>query len=350
MAGFFGLFDYNKEGPGVYEDEPPKAPFFVFFDVVGRKFWKLCTINLMYLLFSIPALAIAFLSAMFLTQMIVPTLTVDTFVNQLTNAGIQLRDGVTIESYAYSQLTFIFLVVGCLLMSLGQIVIGPVQAGVTYVLRNYAREEHSFVWLDFKEHARKNLRQSAITSLISLAVTFIFAVNVAFYGNTRLFTNGNIRTVVQTIIVILYAIWLAMHMYLYPMMVTFDLKLKELYRNCFLFSILRLPYNILFLVLNIILMGLLPAILLFIGYGWAMILGLIFYLGIGFAFSQLMTIFFAYQGLDRFMIKRLDQQQAAAEADREVESGSLTGEADDTASGGEPSSDLSASDNDSADS
>jgi hypothetical protein len=48
MAGFFGLFDYNKEGPGVYLNEPPKGPFKTFFTVLGRKFWKIITVNIMY--------------------------------------------------------------------------------------------------------------------------------------------------------------------------------------------------------------------------------------------------------------------------------------------------------------
>lgn len=30
MAGFFGLFDYTKEGPGVPKDAPPKARFIIF--------------------------------------------------------------------------------------------------------------------------------------------------------------------------------------------------------------------------------------------------------------------------------------------------------------------------------
>jgi membrane protein implicated in regulation of membrane protease activity len=98
-------------------------------------------------------------------------------------------------------------------------------------------------------------------------------------------------------------------MYLYPMMVTFDLKLKDLYRNSLLFAMLRLPFNFLFLIISILLMGVLPFVLFFTASGITIMIGLVYYVLVGFAFNLLMTVFFAYRGLDRFMIKRFAEQQ-----------------------------------------
>lgn len=58
MAGFFGLFDYSKPGKGVDKDGPQKKRFFYFFELYFRKFWKLVTLNLMYILFCIPIITI----------------------------------------------------------------------------------------------------------------------------------------------------------------------------------------------------------------------------------------------------------------------------------------------------
>ena len=45
-----GLFaNYNKEGPGVYEDDLKHGPFVSFFQIYGSKFFKLCTTNLIFL-------------------------------------------------------------------------------------------------------------------------------------------------------------------------------------------------------------------------------------------------------------------------------------------------------------
>ena len=54
MAGLFGLFNYEKEGPGVSKNAPKKRPFFEFMDIFGRKFWSLALAGLLYTLVSLP--------------------------------------------------------------------------------------------------------------------------------------------------------------------------------------------------------------------------------------------------------------------------------------------------------
>ncbi len=54
MAGLFGMFDQSKPGPGVSKNEPEKKAFFKFWELYGRKFWKLVVANLLYVLVSLP--------------------------------------------------------------------------------------------------------------------------------------------------------------------------------------------------------------------------------------------------------------------------------------------------------
>lgn len=56
MAGFFGLFNYEKEGPGISKDAPKKKTFIVFFETFFRNFWKFIVINLVYGIISLPVL------------------------------------------------------------------------------------------------------------------------------------------------------------------------------------------------------------------------------------------------------------------------------------------------------
>ena len=56
MAGFFGLFNYEKEGPGISKNAPKKKTFIVFFETFFRNFWKFITINLVYGIISLPVL------------------------------------------------------------------------------------------------------------------------------------------------------------------------------------------------------------------------------------------------------------------------------------------------------
>lgn len=50
----FKLFDYNSAGKGVAKHGPEKKPFFKFFEIFARKFWKLIEINMIFVLFCIP--------------------------------------------------------------------------------------------------------------------------------------------------------------------------------------------------------------------------------------------------------------------------------------------------------
>lgn len=56
MAGFFGLFNYEKEGPGISKNAPKKKTFIVFFETFFRNFWKFIVINLVYGIISLPVL------------------------------------------------------------------------------------------------------------------------------------------------------------------------------------------------------------------------------------------------------------------------------------------------------
>lgn len=58
MAGFFGLFDYTKEGLGVSKRPTQKKRFFYFWELYFRKFGKLVLLNLLYFVCCIPIVTI----------------------------------------------------------------------------------------------------------------------------------------------------------------------------------------------------------------------------------------------------------------------------------------------------
>ncbi len=149
MAGLFGFNNYNNPGPGVPKDAPPKAPILVFFEIVQRKFWNLIKINLLFCFLNIPGILLAILIA----DAVFPNLLSGTASN---------------DDLLFVDFLFKFMIVSVLPL----ITVGPAQAGLTYVLRNYAREEHAFLWDDFKDCALKNFKQSlAISGIISLVTT-----------------------------------------------------------------------------------------------------------------------------------------------------------------------------------
>ena len=314
MAGIFGFFDYTKEGKGVYPDEPPKGPIPTFFAILGRKFWKIIQINLMYVLFSLLSVIVSILAASFMLNWIFPNMTIEAIAKILESTGITLTEGHTFAEYAASQLIILYVILGFLLTGLSLIITGPVHAGFTYILRNYSREEHAFIWLDFKEHLVKNLKQSLLSALISFVVTAVIIFNFAFYFNTQL-NLGIFRTLLLTVITIILIIWSIMQMYVYPMMITFKLTLRQIYKNSLLFSIMRLPVNIALFIASILLVFGIPLILFLIGNNITFFLAIIYYIFLAFGVNLLMTNFFIYRGLDKYMIQRIKASDAMNEED-----------------------------------
>ncbi len=63
MAGLFGFLDTSKPGPGVSKNAPQKKRFFLFWELYGRKIWKLAIANLLYVLVSLPVVTIGWAQA-----------------------------------------------------------------------------------------------------------------------------------------------------------------------------------------------------------------------------------------------------------------------------------------------
>ena len=116
---------------------------------------------------------------------------------------------------------------------------GPFQAGMAYVTRNWARDEHAFVWSDFKDALIANWKQSLVISFITGLVPLIVYVGYQFYGDMG--QQNMLFVVPQMLTAMLGLVWTLALVYFYPMMVTYKLNLRTLLRNAFLLSIGRLP-------------------------------------------------------------------------------------------------------------
>lgn len=203
-----GLFsaNYAKEGPGVDKNAPQKKRFFLFWELYFRKFWKLVQLNLIYVLFFIPA-----------------------------GVGMYyLADGLNVLSVA--------------LIIASVVLIGPATAGLTYVLRNFAREEHAFVVSDFKDNFKSNFKQAAIYNvLFTAAMTLIVLSGIFYYRNTSVSTMMYVPLV---LCMGSFMILNFMNFYMYTMIVTFRLTLVQMLKNAFIFSILGLFTNLFTLIVT----------------------------------------------------------------------------------------------------
>ena len=177
MAGFFGLFNYEKEGPGIEKDAPKKKTFIVFFETFFRNFWKFIVINLVYGLISLPI-----------------------FTNGLAAVGI------------------------------------------TNVTRNIARDKHSFGTSDFLDTVKKNWKQALPAGIINTVIYIVLIFDIYFFYSG---SEGILATIGLGISLCLTFIFTVMQYYIWTLIITFNFKLKQVYKNSFKFVFINMKMNLL---------------------------------------------------------------------------------------------------------
>lgn len=271
MAGLFNFINYSRPGPGVSKDEPQKPRIILFFQIYLRRFWDIVKLNMLFSLFNLPALlAVVFLLTIFLT----------TFEG-LFLGGVFFKFSISLTFCAA-------------FLSIPVITTGPAQAGFTYVLKNYVRQEHAFLWWDFKEHALNNFKQSLIISIIDLFVMLFIFVDIYIYVNAG--TNSLLISISVYLVILFFVIFLMMHLYIYPLLVSFELSLSNAYKNAFIFATVKFFPNLGILLLCFAVSSVTFLIVPIVGL---MLFPLITLGTIGF-----ITNFYVYPTIEKHMIKK----------------------------------------------
>lgn len=237
MAGFFGLFNYEKEGPGIEKDAPKKKGFVVFFETFFRNFWKFITINLVYVLLSVPV-----------------------------------------------------------------VTTGLTACGLTHVARNTARDKHSFGLSDFFETIKKNWKQSLIAGILNVAIGFLLFWITDFYHAQYGETGNFIHLIGLGLSLSLTLIFLLMKFYLWTLIITFNLTLKQVYKNSFKFVFINFKGNLLCGLCLLAVYAIYVAIILLIPYFIVWTIAAVLALCTLPAFRFLLIQYFVFPSIKKHMI------------------------------------------------
>ena len=229
-----------KEGKGVRKNEPEKKPFFRFWELFGRKFWNLISLNLLYLLMCLPI-----------------------------------------------------------------VTIGPATAAFTYVMRNYVLGRPVFLKDDFFETFKRCWKQSAVVWLVQTLVTGIDIFAIYFYYSAVCSFKDvkqagfYINMAGLVISLSIFIILLFMSFYIYLMLVSFDFKLKSLFKNSFFFAGIGLKANLINLG-GMILFFLIGIVLVSIRY--VLPLGIMYFLLLTMPFCGFLAMFTAFPLVKKHVI------------------------------------------------
>lgn len=160
-----GLFSkYDTPGMGIPKAPMEKKGFFKFWEIYGRRIWKLVQLNMIFIIACLPVV------------------------------------------------TF-----------------GPAVAGMTKVARNYSQERNAFVWGDFWDTFKKCFKQSFVIGLIDLLIAAAARFGLPVYQ--KMAEQNSMMYIPMVISISCILLFFMMNFYIYPMIVSTHLTLRQILKN-----------------------------------------------------------------------------------------------------------------------
>ena len=213
-------------------------------------------------------------------------------------------------------------VIRILLLLASMICCGPAKCGVTYVLRNYTQESHSWI-SDIWDKAKENLKQGIIFGLLDCFVAVIVIFDLTYQA------PDNIAAIVHVskyLVLLLGMFYVFMRKYIYLMIVTVNLNLKSLVRNAWLLSFIGIFRNVFSALANLIIWIVAYLLILAVHPLLEIILiGMFIY-----SFTGFLSIFACYPLVDKYLVQPIAELQKASENPDESESDEESTEQDDS--------------------
>ena len=301
--GRHSLFDYfRREREEISPDEPKvldNPTLGSFFKLLGRKINTLLTLNLMFVFGNFPIFFVLFAVSGYPSmhstapyyQQYAPLLGASYFDHSPLIASLLGVFGIHANITVPTVFTYILFGLGFLLL----FTFGPVNVGTTYILRSIVREEALFMWSDFWYAIKRNVRQEFVFGILDLAIMALLGYDfLYFYMNL---SGGTLIYIMFFLTFAMAIVYAMMRMYIYLMMVTFDLSIFKLLKNALFFTILGIKRNIVAL-LGVVLIIAVNYTCLILYYPLGVILPFILMFSVG----GLMCAYAAYPKIKEIMI------------------------------------------------
>lgn len=259
----FNLFErIRKEREEVSPDEPKvldNPTIGNFFKLLGRKINTLLSVNLLFVFGNFPIFFILLAATGYFStqsfspyyQQFAPLLGASYFEQSPLMAALMGVYGMQATVSVPSTTTFILYGLGALVL----LTFGLVNVGTTHLLRSMVREEGMFIMSDFWQAIRRNFKQGLIYGILDLLIMGILGYDLLyFYLNL---SSGD--TMIYIFFFLTFAmciVYTFMRMYIYLMMITFDLSIMKLLKNALFFAILGIKRNIMALLAVIVMVAL----------------------------------------------------------------------------------------------
>ena len=286
FSKWMNSFYYGKSGKGDYTPENlPTNRWQLFWEMLRVRLSALVRLNLMYVVPWLPTMIVLMIGALsFLTSL-----------NNMVDSGEMIAVGELLGGVVAPTL---LLLVPCITIT------GPFTSGVCYVTRNWARDEHAFIWSDFKDAVKENWKQSIVISFITSLVPLMLYVCWNFYGSMA---NDNAFMVVPQVLTMMIGLmWCLGVTYFHPLIVSYKLRMRDVMRNGLLLAVARLPMSIGLRLLHALPMIIGVVLMLFVSPMYCMLGLFAYYLLIGFSLSRFVTASYTNAVFDKYINAKIE--------------------------------------------
>ena len=171
---------------------------------------------------------------------------------------------------------------------------GPVNVGVTYIVRNLVRGEPLFIWKDFWYAIKRNLKQAMIYGALDLIISGLLIYDLLWF---RVNSSSSVMSFMYFLNFAMIVLYFFMRMYIYPMLITFDLSIFKMFKNAILFSILGIKRNLMCL------LGTAIIVIINLGIYFALMpLGILLPVIVTVALLRYTSVYCAYPVIKKYMI------------------------------------------------
>ena len=231
-------------------EERAKGPFAHFFISGWNHLVRLMGVNVLFLLFNIPSLAIAFGFSIVFMPGIVSAFNLNKFISITADAGTE------VVSYQLLSLLMVFFVISVTASLL--ICIGPFQTGFAQVYKDIRNGTSVSLFGSFKVGLKENWKKALVSMFIGIFLSAVFILAVSFYLNMK----TDLGIVIGTVFCVLYVAFILVQNFAYNLMVTTDLRLGQIYKNSLLFLLIRFVHCLALGIVVILFYILIPFVLL----------------------------------------------------------------------------------------
>ncbi|MBQ9268365.1 MAG: hypothetical protein IJ206_02495 [Oscillospiraceae bacterium] len=201
-----------------------------------------------------------------------------------------------------------------LLLILSVLAYGPTKCGVTYVLRNYSRQSHSWI-SDIWDKAKENWKYGVLFGVIDCAIAVLVIFNLTYHPDASMASLIRITKYLTLLVAFLYVF---MRKYIYLMIVTVNLNLRSLIQNAWLLVFIGIFRNFFSGLANLIIwIGAYLLIMAVHPFFEILFLGLLIY-----SFTNFLSISACYPLIDKYLVQPIKEMQDAAAAQEPAEPGS----------------------------